>query len=123
MPDWTARRKKAIRAAGDPDKVLDPPVIVLTEEGYVTIRGPKHDIACFLRVSDGEIDYEIYPPGRAPPSGTDEEVLDLHQEAQEEIGLDGGTWETNNPRDIEGFSEEVFRETGTHVKIVVPGVT
>jgi len=95
----------------------DPPLIVLTNEGYVTVRGPKHDISLFLRLTDGDIQFELYPPGRAPPSGTDEDVGEQHQRAQETIGIDGGDLLARNRLEIEAAEREVFEMTGARVRL------
>jgi hypothetical protein len=96
-----------------------PDVVVLTPNGYVTIRGRPHDVVAFLRVSDGEIDYEVYAHGKAPPSGSDEEVGERHMDAAETIALDGGMWEANTAEDLLGFQDEVLEETGKRITFAV----
>lgn len=96
----------------------EPPLVVLTNEGYVTVRGPKHDVTLFQRVTDGDIQFAIYPPGAAPPSGSDMEVGDLHAAAEESTSLDGGEWFTRTEGEVRGAEDEIHEITGTRVRLV-----
>jgi hypothetical protein len=108
--DWL-RRDTAGIPEPKPSASSDPHVVVLDTNGYALLHGTKGDVSTFVRMQDGEIEWNLYPPGKGPRN---------EEEASRMQPIDGGIAEANTPEDLRAFERMLKSDAGVDVRVAVP---